>query len=68
MSNGTVKWFSTSKGFGYVTDDSTRAEVFAHYSEIKTAGPKVLREKQRVKYEIKTGGPTGSRATNIEII
>lgn len=62
---GTVKWFSDSKGFGYITSDETRQELFAHFSEIKTPGPKVLREGQRVKFETRSGGPTGTRAVEI---
>ena len=62
---GTVQWFSDSKGFGYIIDDITRQELFAHFSEIKSPGPKVLKDGQRVRYDIRPGGPTGSRAVDI---
>jgi CspA family cold shock protein len=65
MAYGTVKWFSDSKGFGYIVADDTREEFFAHFSEIKSLGPKVLKERQRVKYEKAIGGPSGKRATEI---
>lgn len=63
---GTVKWFNESKGFGFILSD-TGEDLFAHYSEIKMNGFKVLREGQRVQFEI-TQGKKGKQASNINIV
>lgn len=63
---GTVKWFNESKGFGFILSD-TGEDLFAHYSEIKMNGFKVLREGQRVEFEI-TQGKKGKQASNINIV
>lgn len=63
---GTVKWFNESKGFGFILSD-TGEDLFAHYSEIKMNGFKVLREGQRVEFEI-TQGKKGKQASNIHIV
>ncbi|UUS63884.1 MULTISPECIES: cold shock domain-containing protein [unclassified Acinetobacter] len=61
LRNGTVKWFNGTKGFGFIASD-TGEELFAHYSEVRIDGYKVLEEGQRVMFEItngkKRGGPT----------
>ena len=62
MSNtvtGTVKWFNETKGFGFIAQDSG-ADVFAHFSNIKSDGFKTLNEGQKVEFTIGQGqkGPT----------
>jgi len=64
MANGTVKWFNTSKGFGFITPDEGGKDVFAHFSAIKTDGYASLEENQKVTYDIEEG-PKGPQATNI---
>lgn len=66
MVTGTVKWFNNSKGFGYVSADGGKEEIFAHVSEIKMDGFKCLKEGQRVKFEI-TQGTRGKEASNIQV-
>lgn len=64
--NGTVKWFNTEKGFGFITgDDGT--DVFAHFSQINVEGYKALEEGQKVSYDV-VEGPKGPQAENITII
>jgi CspA family cold shock protein len=64
MATGTVKWFNTSKGFGFITPDEGGKDVFAHFSAIKTDGYPSLEENQKVTYDIEEG-PKGPQATNI---
>ncbi|AFM22231.1 MAG TPA: cold-shock protein [Acetomicrobium flavidum] len=61
---GTVKWFNESKGYGFITAD-TGKDVFVHYSAIQQDGFKTLAEGQRVSFEIVQGtkGPQASEVT-----
>ncbi|ROO84602.1 serine/threonine protein kinase [Actinocorallia herbida] len=62
---GTVKWFNSDKGFGFLTPDDGGADVFAHYSEIQAKGFRDLSEGQRVSYRVRTGkhGPQAQKIT-----
>ena len=66
MMNGTVKWFNSEKGFGFITGDDGR-DVFAHFSQINIDGFKTLEEGQKVSYEV-AQGPKGPQAENINIV
>jgi cold shock protein len=55
MSEGTVKWFSDEKGFGFITPDDGSNECFVHHSEVQADGYRSLREGQRVRYESQAG-------------
>lgn len=61
MSNGTVKWFNPTKGFGFIAPDEGGADVFVHVSAVKGAGLNSLDEGQRVSYELinKNGKTSG---------
>ncbi|MDH8678830.1 cold-shock protein [Fusibacter bizertensis] len=61
--NGTVKWFNSEKGFGFITGDDGR-DVFAHFSQINVDGFKTLDEGQKVSFEV-AQGPKGPQAENI---
>lgn len=63
MSEGTVKWFNASKGFGFLEQDGGE-DVFVHYSAIKSDGYKTLDEGARVQFEI-VDGPKGPAAENV---
>jgi CspA family cold shock protein len=63
MANGTVKWFNDSKGFGFIEQEDG-ADVFVHFSEIKSDGFKSLREGERVSFDI-AQGQKGPAATNV---
>jgi CspA family cold shock protein len=52
MSNGTVKWFNTTKGFGFIQPEDGGADVFVHISAVQRAGLPGLNEGQRVAYEL----------------
>jgi|TARA_R110000782_G_scaffold82882_2_gene162801 CspA family cold shock protein len=64
MALGKVKWFNETKGFGFITPDEGGEELFAHYTAIQTEGFKVLKENQRVSYDI-VQGQKGLQASNI---
>ena len=65
MATGTVKWFNDAKGFGFITPDEGGDDLFAHCSEIRSAGFKSLAEGQKVSFEAKMG-PKGKQASNIQ--
>jgi CspA family cold shock protein len=52
MSSGTVKWFNTTKGFGFIQPEDGGADVFVHISAVQRAGLPGLNEGQRVSYEL----------------
>lgn len=64
MSVGIVKWFSNSKGYGFISPDEGGEDVFAHFSAIEMEGYKSLNEGQKVEFDI-TDGPKGLQASNI---
>jgi CspA family cold shock protein len=52
MSNGTVKWFNTTKGYGFIQPEEGGADVFVHISAVEKAGLRGLNEGQRVSFEL----------------
>ncbi len=51
MSNGTIKWFNATKGFGFIAPEEGGGDVFVHISAVEKAGLRSLNEGQRVRYE-----------------
>ena len=66
MKTGTVKWFDSAKGFGFITSDEGN-DVFVHFSAILSEGFKTLEEGQKVTFEV-VEGARGPQAANVEII
>jgi CspA family cold shock protein len=64
MATGTVKWFNSEKGFGFIAPDDGSADVFAHFSAIAASGFRSLEENQKVEFEV-VRGPKGLQAENI---
>ncbi len=64
MAKGTIKWFSDQKGYGFITPEGGKKDVFVHYSALQGEGFKTLAEGQLVSFEI-TNGPKGEQATNV---
>ncbi|GAA0718272.1 cold-shock protein [Dactylosporangium roseum] len=64
MARGTVKWFNSEKGFGFIQQDDGGADVFVHYSAIASGGYRELTEGQKVEYEV-TQGQKGPQAENV---
>ena len=65
MATGIVKWFNDAKGFGFITPDEGGEDLFAHFSQINSAGFKTLAEGQKVSFDVTTG-PKGKQASNIQ--
>lgn len=54
MATGTVKWFNSTKGFGFIQPDQGGADVFVHISAVERAGWRSLNEGQKISYELAT--------------
>ena len=52
MANGTVKWFNSTKGYGFIAPDDGSKDVFVHISALEKAGLTQLNEGQRISYEL----------------
>ena len=64
MADGVVKWFSSEKGFGFITPDDGGKDLFVHFSEIQGSGYKSLDDGQKFTYEAGEG-PKGPQATQV---
>jgi cold shock protein len=62
MASGTVKWFNTQKGFGFIQPDDGGKDVFVHISALEKAGLKVLKDGQKLKFELVTDPRTGRQS------
>jgi len=68
MINGTVKWFSAEKGYGFIADDNGGEDVFVHFSAIIADGYKTLKEGQQVTFETEVDPKNSAklRAVNVK--
>lgn len=64
VATGTVKWFNSEKGFGFIEQDGGGADVFVHYSAIDSSGYRELAEGQKVEFDV-TQGPKGPQADKV---
>jgi CspA family cold shock protein len=67
MAQGTVKWFNSEKGFGFITPDDGSKDLFVHFSAISGTGYKSLEENQRVEFDA-VQGQKGPQADNVRAI
>ncbi len=66
MANGTVKFFNSEKGFGFITPTSGEKDVFVHYSNVVGDGYKSLEEGQQVEFDL-AQGRKGPEAQNVQV-
>ena len=65
MTNGTVKWFNSAKGFGFIAPDDGSNDAFVHISAVERAGMSALNEGQRVSFDLITGRNGKMAAENL---
>lgn len=68
MKTGTVKWFNSTKGYGFITPEEGGRDLFVHYSDIQMDGYRALMQGQRVQYEFCDGakGPHANQVTALD--
>lgn len=67
MQTGTVKWFNTVKGYGFIQPDNGGPDAFVHISAVERAGLDGLREGQKVTYDLVRGKNGKSSAENLKV-
>ena len=65
---GTVKWFNSQKGFGFIQPEGGGNDVFVHISAVERAGLSQLNENQRVSFEMETGRNGKAAAVNLKVL
>ncbi len=68
MSTGTVKWFNSTKGYGFITPDEGGQDVFLHISAVERAGLASVAEGQKLSYDLQRGRSGKNEATNIKVV
>jgi CspA family cold shock protein len=67
MANGTVKWFNSTKGFGFIAPESGGKDVFVHISALEQAGLSSLNDDQKVTFDVESGRDGRESAMNIAL-
>ena len=67
MATGTVKWFNSTKGFGFIQPDDGSKDAFVHISAVERAGLSGLNEGQKIEYELVPGRNGKSSAENLVV-
>lgn len=68
MASGTVKWFNSQKGYGFIQPDEGGADVFVHISAVERAGMQSLQEGQKISYETEPGRNGKVAAVNLQAL
>ncbi len=68
MPTGTVKWFNTTKGYGFIAPDDGGKDVFVHISAVERAGLKALNDNQKIGYEMQAGRDGKMSASDLRLI
>ena len=68
MTTGTVKWFNSTKGYGFIQPEDGSKDAFVHISAVEAAGLSGLREGQKVSYELRTGKNGKSSAEDLKVV
>ncbi|WP_086995279.1 cold-shock protein [Rhizobium sullae] len=64
MNSGTVKWFNSTKGFGFIQPDDGSTDVFVHISAVERAGLSTLSDGQKVRYDLVRDKKSGKNAAD----
>jgi len=65
MATGTVKWFNTTKGYGFIAPEGGSKDVFVHISAVERSGLTGLRDNQKVSFDVETGRDGRENAVNL---
>ena len=68
MPKGTVKWYNTTKRFGFIEPEEGEKDIFVHITAVEQAGLAMLHEGQKIEFELSTGEDGRSSATSLVII
>lgn len=67
MANGTVKWFNTTKGFGFIEPETGSKDVFLHISAVERAGLTRIEDGQKVTFDVEAGRDGRESAANLAL-
>ncbi len=68
MPTGTVKWFNSTKGYGFIAPDDGGKDIFVHISAVERAGLKGLNDNQKVGYELQSGRDGRASASDLRLL
>ena len=68
MPTGTVKWFNSTKGFGFIAPDGGGQDVFVHISAVERAGLQGLNDNQKIEYELQSGRDGRASAGDLRLL
>ncbi|QIR86612.1 MULTISPECIES: cold-shock protein [Paracoccus] len=68
MARGTVKWFNTDKGYGFIAPETGGGDVFVHITAVQRAGLDTLRDGQKVSFELETGRNGKTSAVDLQAV
>ena len=68
MANGTVKWFNTTKGYGFIAPETGGKDVFVHISAVERSGLTGLADNPKITYDVEAGRDGRESAVNIALV